>query len=76
MPPKILADENCPTCDGAGCDDCATVTEGAEFDKFMDRILSEEHPKGMAVLVDSPQRIRAARNQERPLGRIRMNGGR
>ena len=50
--------------------------EGADFDKFMSRILVEEKrptPK-VTVLNDSPQRQLAARYQERPMGRTRMGG--
>ena len=51
--------------------------EGArDFDKFMDRILTEERqptPK-VTVLRDSPQRQLASRYQERPMGRTRMGG--
>jgi len=69
--------EVCPTCEGAGCDDCETViTETNDFDKFMDRILTEEHPLKQRTSNDSPQRARAAKIQERPLGRIRMGGSR
>jgi len=53
--------------------------EGADhFDKFMGRILSEsvEQRARLTVQADSPQRLRAARRQERPLGRIRMGGSR
>ena len=50
--------------------------EGAGFDKFMDRIIKEERaPRGVQVLADSPLRGRARGYQERPLGKIRMNGG-
>lgn len=45
----------------------------AAFDKFMGRILQEEKRSGPAVVMtDSPQRLRAARHQERPLGRTRI----
>lgn len=49
----------------------------AAFDKFMGRILQEEQrPERSIVLSDSPQRLRAARHQERPLGRIKMRASR
>lgn len=44
-----------------------------DFDKFMGRILQEEKRNGPAAIVtDSPQRLRAARHQERPMGRTRI----
>lgn len=46
--------------------------ESVYFDKFMDRIISEEHTKRMPVMNDSPLRANAARYQERPMGRTRM----
>jgi len=54
------------------CPSCAELTESFGFGKFMDRIVCDEHRKTLPVLNDSPQRLRAARNQERPLGRIRI----
>lgn len=47
------------------------MTEAADFDKFMGRLISEQRTARVS-LSDSPQRARAARHQERPLGRIRM----
>jgi len=48
------------------------------FDKFMGRLLSEGTQQRVRLAGDanSPQRLRAARRQERPLGRIRMGGPR
>lgn len=45
-----------------------------DFDKFMDKILIEEGHNRVkpTVVEDSPMRKRAARHQERPLGRIRF----
>lgn len=54
-----------------------TFDEAVDFTRFMGRILQEEKRSGPAkVLADSPQRLRAARHQERPLGRIRMGAPR
>lgn len=48
--------------------------EAMSFDRFMDRILITEGNKKVEAPM-TPQRIRASRNQERPLNRIRYNGG-
>lgn len=54
-----------------GCSCGCNPREGLTFDKFMDSILmSENFSKTMRTVNDSPQRIRAKRNQERPLNRI------
>jgi hypothetical protein len=84
-------DKGCPCCDSkeedctcdAGCKKCSctkkkgannkNVKESFTFDKFMDSILIRESrsvPKG-----DSPNRERAKRHQERPLNRIKFEGG-
>jgi hypothetical protein len=79
-------DKKCPCCDSkeedctcdAGCKKCSCakkndVKESFTFDKFMDAILIKESrnvPKG-----DSPNRERAKRHQERPLNRIKFEGG-
>lgn len=61
-------------CECPECVDLAPKTESTMFDKFMDRIIKEERKPFNLVIKDSPQRIRAARNQEHPLGRIRVRG--
>lgn len=61
------SDCECKTCE-------ACTNESRDFDKFMNRILSEETKKGMSVLNDSPHRKRAIREQERPMGRTRIGG--
>jgi hypothetical protein len=44
--------------------------EGNCFDKFMDRIvIAEGHGRVIKKQPDSPQRIRAARHQDRPMNR-------
>jgi ribosome-binding protein aMBF1 (putative translation factor) len=50
--------------------------EAAGFNKFMDRILVEEGHNRVAPKheEDSPQRLRAARHQDRPLNKIRYGG--
>lgn len=63
--------EDCARCNGTGN---APTVEASQFDKFMDSILVTEARKP-AVPWDSPQRERARRRQERPLGRIRFVGG-
>jgi DNA-directed RNA polymerase subunit RPC12/RpoP len=51
--------------------------ESINFDKFMDSTLIKEHRnKKMDSITVSPLRQRAAKHQERPLGRIRFKGGR
>lgn len=46
------------------------------FDKFMDRTLVQESSRpGIRTVDDSPQRKRAMKNQERPLGRMFIGGG-
>lgn len=62
------SDCECPSCEGKA------VNESNDFDRFMNRILSEETKKGMSVLNDSPHRKRALREQERPMGRTRIGG--
>lgn len=57
--------------------DAKRVGEGFGFDKFMDRILVEEHIKtGIKTVADSPQRKRQQARQENPLGRIRFGSNR
>jgi hypothetical protein len=49
-------------------------TEGFTFDRFMDDIIIKEGAglnKKTKTVGDSPQRARARKHQERPLGRIR-----
>ena len=59
---------DCPDCD---CKKDDKKTEGFTFDKFMDSIIIAENKRSpMKTMHDSPQRTRAMRNQERPLGRI------
>ncbi len=49
------------------------VGEGVNFDKFMDKILISEGAGRKATPVEtSPQRIRAARHQDRPLNKTRF----
>ncbi len=50
------------------------TTEGFTFDRFMDNIIIKEGASNTKVktLADSPQRVRARKHQERPLGRIRF----
>lgn len=59
---------------GAAADEWIRKHEKKEgFDKFMDKILVQESPvaqRPMLVEADSLQRVRAARHQERPAGRI------
>lgn len=56
-----------PDCE-CGCKKSQNESYG--FDKFMDSILiSENKRKTIKCASDSPQRERARRNQERPLGR-------
>ena len=52
----------------------APRVEGFSFDRFMDDIIIKEGAGNTKVktLNDSPQRIRARKHQERPLGRIRF----
>lgn len=51
--------------------------EAACFDKFMDRILNEgARRNALLPQRDNPLRERAARHQERPLGRTRIGGRR
>lgn len=45
-------------------------TEGAYFDKFMDRIVSEGVRCASQAPADSPQRVRARRRQDRPLNKV------
>lgn len=54
------------------CKSCKLKKESFGFDKFMDRIVLNETKRNIPILVDSPQRIRASKVQERPLGRIRF----
>ncbi len=71
-------DPRCSSAQEAGPPD-GVYHEGAEpFGKFMDRILNEGATRRPQVPTedDSLQRKRAARVQERPLGRIRMGGSR
>jgi len=62
------------TCDNCGSSESRKddIHESVPFDKFMDKILINE---GVGVIrqkqEDSPQRIRAARHQDRPLNKIR-----
>lgn len=67
-----------PDCD-CGCKQHESVganNESFTFDKFMDSILISENKRvPLRCEPDSPQRIRAKRNQERPLGRIRFGRG-
>lgn len=42
------------------------------FDRFMDATLLAEHKSARKVSEDTSQRIRARRNQEHPLGRMRV----
>lgn len=60
-------------CECKGCN-AEKVNESSDFDRFMNRILSEENKKGLPVLNDSPHRKRALREQERPMGRTRFGG--
>jgi len=54
----------------------ATQAESTSFDKFMDRIVMvESRRRTIDEKIDHPQRIRQMRRQERPLGRIVVNGG-
>lgn len=63
-------DPRCPNAEGSEPD---RYDEGVSFDRFMDRILTEERGQRiMRTVDDSPQRKRQAARQERPLGRIRM----
>lgn len=49
-----------------------TTSEAISFDKFMDKILISEGAGRKAAPVEiSPQRIRAARHQDRPLNKTR-----
>lgn len=51
------------------------VNEGISFDKFMDDILISEGAFAVKqVQHDSPQRIRAARHQDRPNNKIVIGG--
>lgn len=53
--------------------DCHKTNESTNFDKFIDSILISENKRThMKCEPDSPQRLRAKRNQENPLGRIRF----
>ncbi len=75
-------DESCGTVGDTTVDDVVKkldavfsgpANESIGFDKFMDDLLLKEgvhKNKARAMGGDSPQRIRAARHQERPLGRI------
>jgi hypothetical protein len=64
--------EECTCAPDCDCG-CKKKEEGVNFDKFMDSILiSENRRSPIKCEPDSPQRIRAKRNQERPLGRIRF----
>lgn len=59
----------------AHSDDHFSVREGTNFNKFIDQILvSEGHNRVLRKETDSPQRIRAARHQDRPLNKIRFGG--
>lgn len=68
------------TCDPCECGPnckcgCNSVKEGFTFDKFMDSILiSENVRKGPRCVADSPQRIRAKRNQDRPANKTFIRG--
>ncbi len=65
--------EFCEMCDGLGFVDVDIEQVSEDFDKFMGRILQEEkRGEPAAIVTDSPQRLRAARHQERPLGRTRI----
>lgn len=61
----------CEPCEcGSNCKCGCNPKEGFAFDKFMDSILiSENVRKGPRTVADSPQRIRAKRNQDRPANR-------
>jgi hypothetical protein len=66
--------DNCdckPQCNcGPDCKCDCNPKEGLSFDKFMDSILiSENIRQGPKTMPDSPQRIRAKRNQDRPANR-------
>lgn len=75
-------DESCATVGDTTVDDVVKkldavfsgpANESIGFDKFMDDLLLKEgvhKSKARSMGGDSPQRIRAARHQERPLGRI------
>jgi len=73
-PPGMPCSVDCPE---AGQPDPDRYRESA-YDRFMDRILVQESTAGprLKTLDDSPLRARAARNQERPLGRTRMGAAR
>lgn len=62
------SESECPVCNGTGEKSC--TNESNNFDKFMDSILIKE-TRIPPVGPESPNRERARRHQERPLGRIR-----
>lgn len=60
----------CPVCSSGR----TAALEGYEFDKFMDNIILKEGRAGNPNRlngVDSPQRERARRHQEKPINRIK-----
>jgi len=69
-------DSECALCNGSGEKPKTRQTEATGFDRFMDSILiSEGAGRRPEKAYDSPQRLRASRHQERPLGRIKFGGG-
>lgn len=83
--------ETCGACAGEECDcgdaaedprdfndarrDAKRVGEGLSFDRFMDRILITEGKQRITSTDRTPQQVRAARNQDRPLNKIRFTNG-
>jgi len=61
-----------PDCECETCE--STQVAEARFGKFMQRISLEENRRGMKVIGDSPHRLRALREQERPMGLTRIGG--